>query len=235
MSNSIFEFKEFKVRQDKCLMKIGTDSVLLGAWANPTKAKNILDIGTGTGIIALMLAQRSTAKIDVVDIDADACNQANENFMRSKWSDRFEVHHYPLQQFISKKKYDLIISNPPYFPCPNTHEEQPGSQVRFTHKLSFAQLAESVVELLAPNGIFYVIFPIHEGACFTNEAEKRGLFLSDYLWVKTTARKKFPKRILMKFDRAPQPVNEGNVLIIQRDDDYTEEYKQLTKDYYLKF
>ena len=104
MANSVFEFKEFKVRQDKCLMKISTDSVLLGAWANPAKAKNILDIGTGTGVIALMLAQRSAGKIDVVDIDADACNQAQENFSRSKWSERFTVYHYPLQQFRSKKK-----------------------------------------------------------------------------------------------------------------------------------
>ena len=235
MANSVFEFKEFKVRQDKCLMKISTDSVLLGAWVNPGKAKTVLDIGTGTGIIALMLAQRSNAAIDSIDIDADACEQAKENFTNSKWSERLNIHHNSLQKFSSKKKYDIIVSNPPYFPCPNTHKEKLGAQAKYRHKMSFVDLADCVDRLLSPKGSFYVILPIHEGACFTNEAEKRNLFLTKYVWVKTTKNKKFPKRILMKFERSTQPVEEGDVLIIQGESHYTDQYKKLTKDYFLKF
>ena len=188
-------------------MKISTDSVLLGAWAETGKAKSILDIGTGTGIIALMLAQRSSAIIDAIDICPDACTQAKENFSRSKWKKRLHVHCSPLQEFDSKKKYDLIISNPPFFPCPKTHKEKDGAQARFTHKLSLAELAECVAGLLSPKGSFYAILPIHEGSYFTNEAEKRNLFLVNYTWVKTTAQKKFPKRMLMQFEFFKQPIH----------------------------
>ncbi|MEK6615360.1 MAG: hypothetical protein AABZ32_04500, partial [Bacteroidota bacterium] len=133
------------------------------------------------------------------------------------------------------KKYDLIVSNPPFFPCPKTHIEKDGAQERYNHKLSFAELAECVVRLLSSKGSFYVILPIHEGTYFTNEAEKRNLFLVNYTWVKTTSRKKFPKRILMQFGFFKQPMQEDNILVIQKGNYYTKEYKALTKDYYLKF
>ena len=216
-------------------MKISTDSVLIGAWADAKKAKAILDIGTGTGIIALMLAQRSSAKIDAVDICKDACSQAKENFSQSKWNKRLNVHHTSVQNFSPLKIYDVIVSNPPFFPCPLSHTEKDGAQARFTHKLSFTELADDVVRLLAPKGSFYVILPIHEGAHFTNEAEKRKLYLTQYTWVKTTSRKKFPKRILMQFEFFRQPIDEDNLLVIQSDNRYTDEYKELTKEYYMKF
>ena len=235
MSNTIFAFKEFVVHQDKCSMKISTDSVLIGAWVDTAKAKRILDIGTGTGIIALMLAQRSSAKIDALDICPDGCAQATENFSGSKWSERLKVHCTALQEFSSLEKYDIIVSNPPFFPCPKTHKEKEGSQAWFTHKLSFNELADNVIRLLSKNGSFYVILPVHEGAYFTNEAEKRKLFLVNYTWVKTTSRKKFPKRILMRFEFSKQNIQDDNLLVIQRDNHYTDDYKELTKDYYLHF
>jgi len=235
MSRLTFKFKQFAVKQHKSPMKIGTDSVLLGAWANPKKSKSILDIGTGTGIIALMLAQRSNAVIDAIDICPDSSEQANENFSDCKWSNRLNVYCKSVQDFSSDKKYDLIVSNPPYFPCPETHVEKSGSQARFTHKLSFSELADSVVRLMSPKGKFNVIFPIHEGASFTNEAEQRKLFLTKFIWVKTTNRKKFPKRILMQFEFSRKDIPDEAELVIEKDNKYSAEYKALTKEYYLKF
>jgi tRNA1Val (adenine37-N6)-methyltransferase len=235
MSNSTFVFKHFTVKQDKSAMKISTDSVLIGAWANPQKAKSILDIGTGTGIISLMLAQRSDATIHAIDIDEKSCVQAKDNFSKSKWKKRLSVYQTALQEFSASSPYDIIVSNPPYFPLPVSHKEKEGAQAKYTHMLSFADLVNSVVRLLSPKGCFYVIFPIHEGAFFTNEAEKRKLFLTDYVWVKTTTRKKFPKRILMKFEFTEKPIDDDKVLVIQEDNGYTDEYKALTKEYYMKF
>jgi tRNA1Val (adenine37-N6)-methyltransferase len=235
MRNSVFAFKEFSVNQDKCSMKLGTDSVLVGAWAKKEKPKKILDIGTGTGVIALMLAQRTQAEIDAIDIEYAAHVQAKENFSGSKWSNRLNSHHCSLQEFSPNKKYDLIISNPPYFVLPKTHQEKEGNQARFTHLLSFSDLAEHVVRLLSAKGSFYVVFPVHEGAMFTNEAEKRNLFLVNYVWVKTTNRKKFPKRILMEFGFSRRDDITDSMLVIQSENKYTDEYKELTKDYFLQF
>lgn len=235
MPNSTFKFKHFSVKQQKSPMKIGTDSVLIGAWADSEKAKSILDIGTGTGIIALMLAQRSNAVIDAIDICPDACDQASENFYESKWSKRLNVYCKAIQDFSTDKKYDLIVSNPPYFPCPKTHREIDGAQARFTHKLQFHELADCVVRLLSPKGKFSVILPIHEGALFTNEAEQRNLFLTKFIWVKTTNKKKFPKRILMQFEFSKKDIPEESELVIENDNQYSREYRMLTKEYYLKF
>jgi len=235
MSETTFAFKEFVVHQDKCPMKISTDSVLIGAWPKVEKAKTILDVGTGTGIIALMIAQRSNAKIDAIDIDAKAHQQAKENFAKSKWKHRIKAHHSSLQNFSANKKYDIIVSNPPFFLCPLTHKEKEGAQARFTHKLSFLDLVENVIRLLSSKGSFYVILPVDEGLCFTNEAEKRNLFLTNHIWVKTTDRKNFPKRILMRFEFVKKNIDDDKILVIKSENKYTEAYKELTKDYYLHF
>lgn len=235
MSSNVFAFKEFEVRQDKCPMKVCTDSVLLGAWANPEKSKKILDIGTGTGIIALMLAQRSGALIDAIDVDKISYTQAKKNFSNSKWSKKIKAYHTSIQKFSAKQKYDLIVSNPPYFCLPSTHKDKKGIQGRYTHLLPFDELADSVVRLLASDGKLCVILPIHEGASFANEAEKRKLYLTKYVWVKTTTRKKFPKRILMEFEFTKKTDIDESMLIIQSDNNYTDAYKELTKEYYLHF
>lgn len=218
-------------------MKISTDSILIGAWAEVSKAKNILDIGTGTGIIALMLAQRApSAKIDAIDIDKRACIQAEENFAASKWHKRLHVYNSSLQDFYPMKIYDVIVSNPPFFSCPPIYKKKKEvAQARYTHKLSFQELADNVCRLLTRKGNFYVILPVHEGACFTNEAEKRNLYLTNYTWVKTTNQKKFPKRILMCFGFYKKEIKENNVLVIQNGNHYTDEYKKLTRSYYTYF
>lgn len=235
MPNTVFAFKQFIVKQDRSPMKISTDSVLVGAWPEVDKAKTILDIGTGTGIISLMLAQRSDAFIDAIDIDADACMQAIENFSASKWNNRLRVTAASVQDYDPGYKYDVIVSNPPYFPLPSTFKATRAAVARYTQKLSFDELADSVLRLLTPRGAFYVIFPVHEGAYFTNEAEQKGLFLTDYIWIKTTANKKFPKRIMMKFERSARTVDSDRVITIQDEDGFSSEYKALTRQYYLKF
>ena len=217
-------------------MKISTDSVLVGSWPELKKAKSILDIGTGTGIIALMSAQRSNAFVDAIDIDQNSCESASRNFSRSKWANRMAVHHSTLQGYVSNKKYDVIISNPPFFPVPKSHNKGvAGGLARYTHSLSFGDLAEHVTRLLDKKGKFFVILPIQESANFADEAERRKLFLTKCLWVKTTNLKKFPKRILMQFEFNQKSEFEDAVLIIQEGGLYTNAYKLLTKDFYVKF
>ena len=237
MSSHEFVFKHFKILQDKCAMKVGTDAVLLGAWVNASKAKSILDIGTGTGIIALMLAQKSTAKIDAIDIDNNSYQQAIENVNNCKWKDRVQVYNTSLQQYISvcKHKYDLIVSNPPYFVDSSKAIEEARTNARHTDQLPFDDLLNGVLILLSPEGSFYVILPIKESHYFIEAAEKRELYLTKLTRVITRTDKP-EKRLLMKFEFSKKPVEE-TVITIEKDErhNYTDEYKELTKDYYLSF
>ncbi len=159
MSNSYFQFKQFTVWHDKCAMKVGTDGVLLGAWVNIFNAKSVLDIGTGTGLIALMIAQRSTANILAVEIDADAVNQAIENVERSPWSGNIKVQHADFKTATFNTKFDVIVSNPPYFSdsllSPDTHR----STARHTSELTYHDLISRVSGILAFKGEFSLIIP----------------------------------------------------------------------------
>ena len=237
MSNQTFAFKQFKIVQDKCAMKVGTDAVLLGSWVNASNAKTILDIGTGTGIIALMLAQKSSARIDAIDIDLNAFIQATENVNDCTWKDRIEIHHISLQQFAkeSDHKYDLIVSNPPYFIDSSKASEESRTNARHTDQLPFKDLLDGVLKLLSPNGKFYVILPTKESEFFREEAEKHKLFLTKVTRVITRTDKP-EKRLLMRFEFIQRAFSEDSITI-EKDErhSYTDEYKELTKDYYLAF
>lgn len=237
MSNQTFAFKQFKIVQDKCAMKVGTDAVLLGSWVNASNAKTILDIGTGTGIIALMLAQKSPARIDAIDIDLNAFIQATENVNDCSWKDRIEVHHISLQQFAkeSDHKYDLIVSNPPYFIDSSKASEESRTNARHTDQLPFKDLLDGVLKLLNPNGKFYVILPTKESELFREDAEKNKLFLTKVTRVITRTDKP-EKRLLMRFEFIQRAFSEDSITI-EKDErhSYTDEYKELTKDYYLAF
>src|SRR3954470_3745964 len=150
MGDTSFRFKNFTVHQDKCAMKVGTDSVLLGSWLNPGNAKEILDIGTGSGIIALMIAQKSIADIDAIDIDHNAYLQARENFLISPWFFRLHASQCSLQEFSNEsgKKYDLMISNPPYFHHASKPLKEERIQARHHDTLTFDDLVEGVKKLL---------------------------------------------------------------------------------------
>src|SRR5436190_6902240 len=146
MSETTFRFKQFTIHQDKCAMKVGTDSVLLGSWVDTAQATDILDIGTGSGIIALMLAQKSFAQIDAIDVDGNACEQAEENFKSSPWMDRLHVIHQSFQDYATgtEKKYDLIVSNPPYFQDAFKPAEESKLKAKHGDLLCFAELVDGV-------------------------------------------------------------------------------------------
>lgn len=237
MSNQAFVFKQFKICQDKCAMKVGTDAVLIGAWVNATTAKNILDIGTGTGIIALMLAQKSEATIDAIDIDNNAFEQVTENISESKWSNRIHAHHISLQQYAQRtdKKYDLIVSNPPYFVDSSKALEEARTNARHTDQLPFSDLLSGVLRLLHIKGAFYVILPTKESQLFREMAEVHELFLTKLTRVITRTDKP-EKRLLMKFEFTQKPLEEDSITIEQDErHSYTEQYKELTRDYYIAF
>jgi len=237
MSSQEFIFKQFKINQDKCAMKVGTDAVLLGSWVDSSKAKTILDIGTGTGIIALMLAQKSEALIDAIDIDPNACMQANENNACCKWKERIHIHHVSLQQYskVCTTKYDLIVSNPPYFVDSSKASEEARTNARHTDQLPFIDLLNGVLNLLCSTGSFCVILPTKESQLFCEMAKEQKLYLTKITRVFTRADKP-EKRLLMQFEFTQKNIEE-NSITIETDirHSYTDEYKELTKDYYLAF
>ena len=235
---SKFQFKQFSIEQDRCAMKIGTDGVLLGAWVpidnNPF---SILDIGTGTGIIALMLAQRSGAtQIDALEIDEDAYEQATDNFENSPWNDRLFCFHAALDEFVEEPEdeYDLIISNPPFYTEDYKSENQQRDLARFSDAMPFEELIEAADLLLSENGIFAVIIPFKEEERFIDLCAEVELFP-----VKVTRVKGSPKtpivRSLLAFKRYELSVLEADELIIEINrHEYTDEYIELTKDFFLK-
>ena len=238
MSQETFVLKQFSINQDKCPMKIGTDAVLLGSWVTPTNEKRILDVGTGTGILALMLAQKSTAHIDAIDIDITAVEQAKENVEFCKWRDRLVVTHATIQQYSKQVnyKYDLIVTNPPYFTDSSKPPEEGRTLARHNDYLPFNELIESVIKLLEPKGKFFLILPTKEAGIFKELAEKKGLKLSKLLRVRTRQDKETEKRHMMQFEFFPSSFSESTI-IIEKDarHEYTDEYKELTKEYYINF
>lgn len=238
MPNSTFAFKQFTIHQDLCAMKVGTDAVLLGSWVFPNGSRQILDIGTGTGIIALMLAQKTEAQIHAIDIDDLSVKQAVQNFETSKFHNRLSVSHTSLQDFArhSNRKFNLIVTNPPYFQASVKSSDEHRSNARHADILPFEELIDGVIKLLDEKGKFCLILPKNEALQFRELAEKRGLHLSKLMRVKGRADKDTEKRHLMQFEFKPTEFSESS-LTIERDErhTYTEEYKSLTKDYYLHF
>jgi tRNA1Val (adenine37-N6)-methyltransferase len=234
----LFKFKQFSVEQDRCAMKIGTDGVLLGAWApienNPF---SILDIGTGTGIISLMLSQRSNAQqIDALEIDDDAYEQAVDNFENSPWSDRLFCFHAGLDEFVEEPEdeYDLIISNPPFYTDDYKSENEQRDLARFADAMPFEDLVEAADLLLSENGVFAVIIPFKEEDNFIALAKESELYPIKITRVKGTPTTEI-KRSLLAFCRNESATFLTDELIIETARHiYTPEYIELTKDFYLK-
>ena len=232
-----FKFKQFTVRQDKCAMKIGTDGVLLGAWtALKHVPESILDIGTGTGVIALQMAQRCDAlTIDALEIEGDAYEQAVDNFENSHWSDRLFCYHCSLQEFVNEVDdyYDLIIANPPFYTDDFETDNEPRNKARFTTSLSFEDLLFSVSKLLSKQGVFSVIIPYKEETDFIVLANKHQLFVTRICQVKGTPTSKI-KRSLIEFSfQKDKPIKENLIIELKRHQ-YTKDYQNLVKEFYLK-
>ena len=233
----MFTFKHFTVNQERCAMKIGTDGVLLGAWAPLINNPNaILDIGAGTGVLSLMLAQRSTAEqIDAIEIDEDAYEQCVENFETSPWGDRLFCFHAGLDEFVDdpEDKYDLIISNPPFYAEDFKTDDSQRDMARFQDAMPFEELIEAAALLLSDNGIFSVIIPFKEEAKFVSMCKELDLFPLQITRVKGTPTSDI-KRSLLAFTRIEQtPLIDELTIEISRHQ-YTPEYIALTKDFYLK-
>ncbi|OHT46971.1 tRNA1(Val) (adenine(37)-N6)-methyltransferase [Flavobacterium tructae] len=235
----MFQFKQFSVLQDKTAMKVGTDGVLLGAWApinhNPF---SVLDIGAGTGIIALMLAQRTNAEqIDALEIDEDAYEEAVENFENSPWGDRLFCFHAGLDEFIEEPEdeYDLIVSNPPFYAEDYKSENEQRDLARFQDAMPFEELVEAADLLLSENGILAIILPFKEEEKFIALAKESELYPVKITRVKGTPTA-VVKRSLLAFSRNETPQPEVDELTIEIDRHvYTPQYIDLTKDFYLKF
>jgi tRNA1Val (adenine37-N6)-methyltransferase len=232
-----FHFKQFEIHQDKAAMKVGTDGILLGAWADVGSAKTILDIGTGSGVIAIMLGQRAeSASIDGLDIDQLAYEQTRENMERAPWSDRMQVFHISVQEFAKahEKDYDLIVSNPPFFSGGTFSNNQDRNSVRHTVKLPHGDLLSAVQKMLAPEGKFCLILPYIEGLRFQELAETYKLFCTRVTNVKPRANKPV-ERLLLQFERAKKEQQEDDLILQEKgDNEWTQQYIELTKAFYLK-
>lgn len=219
-------------------MKVGTDAVLLGAWVVPNGSANILDIGTGTGILALMLAQKSKARILGIDIDKESTAQAKLNVAESVFAAQIQVEHRSLQNLAikSNEKFDLIVSNPPFFTDSLKNKDDSRTLARHNDYLSFEDLINCVKRLLADKGKFCLILPKNEALLFREMAQKKGLYLSKLMRVRTKADKDTEKRHLMQFEFKETEFSESTLIIEEESHrNYTQQYKDLTKDFYLKF
>lgn len=240
MKNKPFHFKKFTIHQDKTAMKIGTDGILLGAWCslevNPNK---ILDVGSGTGVISLMLAQRSNSIIiDSVEIENDAYEQSVENFERSDWADRLFCYHSSFNDFANELKeegetYDLIVSNPPFYTDKIEKVNRARSKARSTSSLSFVELIIGVSKILSKQGSFTTIIPFKEEIKFIETAKQNNLFLNKICRVKGNNISDI-KRTLLTFSFYKTQLNKNNLTIETSRHLYTDEYINITKDFYIK-
>jgi tRNA1Val (adenine37-N6)-methyltransferase len=238
MSNTYFQFKQFTVEQERCAMKVCTDACLFGAYTatlieeGKLTATNILDIGTGTGLLSLMLAQKTPAQIDAVEIDKAAFYQARENFEESPWKERLKVFHSSILQFDSAKKYDCIISNPPFFEKDLKSDDDKKNAAKHDSTLTLQQLLEVVTKYLEDNGVFVVLLPYHRINYCIEEAEKAGLYLSKKVLVKQTPLHAWFRGMLF-FSRQQTISTKEEISIRDKMGDYTNKFMDLLQDYYL--
>ncbi|MBB6681656.1 methyltransferase [Aequorivita sp. 609] len=235
--NKPFQFKQFTIEQDRCAMQIGTDGVLLGAWVSiENNPFSILDIGAGTGVIALQLAQRSDAEmIDALEVDDNAYEQCVDNFENSPWGDRLFCYHASLGEFIEEieDKYDLIISNPPFYSEDYKTSDESRDLARFNDSLPFDDLIFSASQLLSEEGIFAVVIPRKEEEGFLKMAEQENLFAKRICRVKGNETSQ-EKRSLIEFSFEKSTPKIENLTIETSRHKYTEEYISLVNEFYLK-
>ncbi|MEN8121254.1 MAG: methyltransferase [Bacteroidota bacterium] len=234
MSNNYFKFKQFTVYQDKTAMKVGVDSVVLGAWTKSENAKSILDVGTGTGLLGLMLAQKSDAKITAVEIDEDSYHQAVENITNSRWKSRVDVIHSSFQDLVNepKDRFDLIICNPPYFVNSLKSPEKNRNTARHDDDLSLDDLFLGSKLVLSENGSLNLIYPYKQKDNLIGVAKRFGFYPAKFLLIQGN-RNKEPNRIVVEFKFQETKVQTEILCVRDLENNYTKEYKQLTKDYYL--
>ncbi|MEO6330376.1 MAG: methyltransferase [Ginsengibacter sp.] len=237
MANNYFKFKQFIIYHDECGMKVCTDACIFGAWA-AEKIKNelsatqvVLDIGTGSGLLSLMLAQKSQAVIEAIEIDEGAFKQAGDNFKRSLWSERLHIFHADAKYFSSERKYDFIISNPPFYENDLLSSTKNKNVARHDEGLKFDELILTIKKNLHTHGSFALLLPYHRINYFEDIAEKNHFFLKEKLLIKPTPAHDFFRGILLFTQTKTSPLI--NELIIKNYEAYSEDLVCLMKDYYL--
>jgi tRNA1Val (adenine37-N6)-methyltransferase len=232
-----FKFKQFQVEQDRCAMKIGTDGVLLGAWTSiEHNPYNVLDIGAGTGILSLMIAQRSNAEqIEAIEIDDDAFEQCSENFENSPWNDRLFCFHASLIEYIEAvdEKFDLIICNPPFYSEDYKSKDTSRNLARFSDAMPLEHIVFAVINFLSDTGKFAIIVPYKEEQEVIEEVSLIDLHPNRILRVKGNENS-IIKRSLIEFSSNTQRPEISELVIETSRHNYTEDYINLTKDFYLK-
>ncbi|MBM3425633.1 MAG: methyltransferase [Bacteroidetes bacterium] len=237
MANSWFQFQQFRVQQDRCAMKISTDSVLLGSLAQSTSPRQILDIGTGTGVIALMLAQRfSEAQVTALEIDPEAATQADQNFKDSPFAERMKLIPTALQDFSSDRYFDLIVSNPPYFPDHLKSIDPKRNLALHTDSLSFEALIRHTSQLLSTSGDFWLILPPRQMGDFCNLAEEALLFPNAKIQIQDTASKPVHREIVSFSKIKGLPSIPTRICSLKNEEGtYTDDYQQLISGFLLGF
>jgi len=233
--HSLFKFKQFDIYQDDAAMKVGTDGVLLGAWSEFKSAEKILDVGTGTGLIALMAAQKKNkiAQIYAVEIDSEAAQQAAYNFKISPWKNRLDITQQDFKTYNPEFLFDVIVSNPPYFEEQFFSDNKKRNTARHTVNLNLTDLLQKSKSLLKPNGSIFLILPYNNKKNLLQTAKNLDLFPTKITYVKGNKETKI-KRILVQLQPFFKPLKVDELIIEVDRHKYTQKYIDLTKDFYLK-
>jgi tRNA1Val (adenine37-N6)-methyltransferase len=236
MPKPSFRFKQFTIQQDRCALKVGTDGVLFGAWVKYAGATRILDIGTGTGLLALIAAQRNTeARIDAVEIDDASAEQATENAVASPWSQRLRMYRMDVRRMHATDPYDLILCNPPYYAGYSTSPDPRIGLAKHSGELLFPDLLDAVDRMLAPHGRFAVIIPLNREKDLLQEALRVGLLPQCRCIVRYVAHRP-PKRVLLELARVSGQVEESELTVEATGPfDYTPQYRALISDLMVNF
>jgi len=235
MPKDRFAFKKFTVLQHKTAMKVGTDSVILGACVQKQNVSSILDIGTGSGILALMMAQKyDLAKIEAIEIDQLGFEQAKENVGNSPWSDKIEIYHMSWKEYRSycQKKFDLIISNPPYYQSSLLPEIVSKSYSRHQVTLTIDELIQGISEILSRNGSAYIILPFEIKKDAIIMALSVGLYCNAIMNIKPFYDGAY-NRIILVFEKESKKMEESELVIYSPNSVYTDQFKELTREFYI--
>lgn len=237
MPNNYFQFKQFTVHQDRCIMKVCTDACLFGAYVadrfqKASQRLRVLDIGAGTGLLSLMLAQKNaTATIDAVEIDKQSAEQAKENFKNAPWKDRLHIYHQPIQEF-RINTYDLVISNPPFYENDLKSTNDRRNVALHSANLGLDDLLDVIKRHLSAHGKFAVLLPYHRSANFINHALLKDYHLQEEISVKQTSKHPYFRSMLL-FGKEKMQVRHADICIKEKDEKYSAEFIELLKDYYL--
>ncbi len=229
-----FHFKHFSLYHHRSTMKVGTDAILLGRWVEVRPTDVVLDIGTGCGLLPLMLSQKGVAQVDAVDIDAASIEEATINFEASQWREHLKAYCIDIVDFQTDRKYDLVVSNPPFFNRFSKCDSERKSRARHNDvTLSYESLCDVAFRLLKPDGRFALVLPVNVSTDFLKVAEKSGLFLHKRMTIIPIAGRK-PNRVNLELRLSkPSEIQENSFVIRSDDNHFTNQYREYLKDFYL--